>query len=218
MQPSEHYRAVRASVTAFAQDLTPDQLATRVPGCPDWTVRELLSHLSGLSADLVAGTLDGAGSPPWTAQQVADRQERSRDELLAEWDTCAPTVEAVMDDLGEAGYRVFYDAAMHEDDLREALGLPAAADPTHAEVLNGLCAGAQQRISKAGLPPLAIRAGEQTWGAPDAVTSVTVPDAGELARALSGRRPLAQVRSYAWEGDAEPYLAHLPMFAPGESF
>lgn len=219
MQPSEHYRAVRASVTELARGWSDEQLATRVPGCPAWTVRELLSHLSGLSADLAAGRFEGAGSAPWTAVQVADRQDRSREELLAEWAECAPVVESVMDELGEAGFRIFYDAAMHEDDLREALELPLSDSETHAEVLGGLAFGAQRRIGKAGLPPLAITCGELSWiaGKGEPVARVDVGAPGELARALAGRRTAEQILGYAWEGDPSPYLPHLPMFAPGES-
>lgn len=215
MQPSEHYRAVRSEVTALAADLSDEQQQIRVPGCPAWTVRELVSHLSGLSRDLCEGRIDGAGSPPWTALQVADRQDRSLAELLAEWAECGPQVDAVMDELGVAGFRIFYDAALHEDDLREALDLPLASSPTHAEVLDGLVALAGQRIAAAGLPALTMVAGDRTWSGGE--NTVTVSSTGELSRALAGRRTAEQLRGYGWIGDGEPYLAHLPMFAPGES-
>ncbi len=219
MQPSEHYRAVRGQVAELVRDLTPEQQETRVPGCPAWTVRELVSHLSGLATDLANGRIEGAGSPPWTAVQVVDRQGTPISDLLTEWDTHAPVVESVMDDLGAAGVRIYFDAAMHEDDLREALGLPASTSPTHAAVLRGLVWSAGQRITKAGLPAMGLHAGglDLVAGEGEPTASVTVSEAGELARVVAGRRSLSQIAAYDWQGDAAAYAVHLPMFAPGEA-
>lgn len=214
MQPSEHYRALRTQVSEWAAGWSPEQQQAQVPGCPAWTTRDLLSHLAGLARDLSEGRFDGAGTEPWTAQQVADRQGRSVPELLAEWAECAPQIEAVIDDLGVAGYRIFYDAAMHEDDLREALGLVPSTSPTHAEVLDGLAGLAARRIDKAGLPALTMLAGDRSFPGAGDVT-VTVDSPGELARALGGRRSGEQLRDYAWTGDPEPYLPLLPLFKPG---
>ena len=216
MQPSEHYRSQRERVTELVRGLDDEQLATRVPGCPAWTVRDLLSHLTGLSADLAAGNVEGAGSPEWTAKQVADRQDRTVPELLAEWDEYGPQVDAVIDDLGFEGYRIFYDATMHEDDLREALGLPLGTGPTQTEVLGGLVALTGPRLK--GLPPLRLRAGERTWDFCDSepVAVLTAPDEGELARVLGGRRSYDRMRALDWQGDPEPYLPHLTLFPPGD--
>ncbi len=209
---------MRGQVTDLVRDLTSEQQETRVPGCPAWTVRELVSHLSGLATDLANGRFEGAGSPPWTALQVGERQGTSIGDLLAEWDTHAPVVESVMDDLGEAGVRIYFDAAMHEDDLREALSQPASTSPTHDAVLRGLVWSAGQRLTKAGLPALKISAGalDLVAGEGESAAAVTVSDAGELARAVAGRRSLSQIAAYDWQGDASAYAAHLPMFAPGE--
>lgn len=215
MQPSEHYRSQRERVAELVRGLDDAQLATRVPGCPAWTVRDLLSHLTGLAADVVAGNVDGAGTPAWTSKQVADRQGRSVPELLAEWDEHGPRVDGVVDQLGLAGYRIFYDATMHEDDLREALGLPLATGPTQTEVLGGLVALTGPRLT--GLPPLRLQAGERTWDFCDSppVAVLTAPDEGELARVLSGRRSYDRMRALDWHGDPEAYLPHLTLFRPG---
>ncbi|MCA1712184.1 MAG: maleylpyruvate isomerase family mycothiol-dependent enzyme [Actinobacteria bacterium] len=215
MTPSEHYRSQRERVTALVQDLDEEQLATRVPGCPEWTVRELLSHLTGLARDVAEERMDDAGQPHWTARQVADRQDRSVEELLAEWSDYGPQVEAMLDGMGFAGYRTFYDATMHEDDLREALGLPLAEGPTQTEVLGGLVMLAGGRLT--GLPPLEVRAGEQSWTFCDSpsVAVLTAPDAGELGRVLGGRRSAEQLRALDWAGDPEPYLDALTQFRPG---
>lgn len=215
MKPNEHYRSQRLRITELVSGLDEAQLATTVPGCPQWTVRDLVSHLSALAADVAQGRNEGAGSDAWTERQVAERADRDVAELLAEWAEHAPRVEATIDDLGLEGYRIFYDAAMHEDDLREALRLPLATGPTHAEVLGGLAAVTGQRLT--GLPPLQVRAGERSWSYCDAppVAVLTAPDEGELARVLAGRRSAEQLRSLDWSGDPEPYLDALTQFRPG---
>ena len=43
----EAYRDHVQAIAELAPTLTAEQLATRVPACPHWTVRELLAHLAG---------------------------------------------------------------------------------------------------------------------------------------------------------------------------
>jgi len=215
VQPSEHYRILRGRITELVLGLSEGQLATVVPGCPEWSVRDLVSHLSALAADVAQGRNDGAGSDAWTARQIMERAGRPVDVLLAEWAEHGPQVDAMIDDMGLEGYRIFYDAAMHEDDLREALGLALADGSTHAEVLGGLAAVTGPRL--AGLPPLQVRAGERSWsfcGTPP-VAVLNAPDEGELGRVLAGRRSAEQLRALDWTGDAEPYLDALSQFRPG---
>ncbi len=217
MGPAEHYRAERLRVTELVRELTDEQLATRVPGCPEWTVRELLSHLTALAADVHEGRTEGAGSPAWTAAQVAARQGQGIDALLAEWDAHAPGVEAAMDPTDLEAWRVAYDIAMHHDDLREALDLPYAAGPTQSSVLDGLVMLAGQRFAAAGVSALTARVGDRDRlaGPGEPAATVTVPDEGELARVLAGRRSVAQLRALDWSGDPEPYLPLLAGFTPG---
>ena len=80
----ELYRANVVAITQLAGDLTDDQLATRVPGSPDWTVHEVLAHLAGGPADAVSDRMDGAPGPEWTARHVAERAGRPVAELTAE--------------------------------------------------------------------------------------------------------------------------------------
>ena len=178
-----------------------------MPGCPEWTVRELLSHLTALPADVDAGRLDGAGTPPWTAAQVATRQGHSADELLAEWDKHAPALEAQLDDWGDFGWVVVWDITLHEDDMREALGLPLGDGDTQAKVLDGLAARAGGRVTEAGLPAVTVTAGSRTWTLGDGspAGSLAVSDVRELARVLGGRRSDEALRSLAWSVDPEPY-------------
>jgi uncharacterized protein (TIGR03083 family) len=216
MGAAKHYRSQRSRVTELVQGLTPEQVAMRVPGCPEWTVRELLSHLTALPADVDAGRLDGAGTPEWTAVQVAERQDRGVDDLLAEWDKYAPALEAQLDTWGDFGWVVVWDITLHEDDLREALGLPLAVGETQTRVLDGLVARAGKKVVEAGLPAVTVTAGPKTWtlGTGEPAGSLAVSDSGALSRALGGRRCDDELRALAWSVDPEPYLEPL-RFRPG---
>ena len=120
------YHATRRRVTALVVDLDPNQLATPVPGTPAWTVQDLLAHLSGVAADLVAGNMEGAATDAWTARQVAQRRGRASSELLEEWEGNAPAVEAFL--AGVDFHPFVVDVFTHEHDLRGALGEPGSSD------------------------------------------------------------------------------------------
>ena len=80
----EVYRANVDAVCALARTLDAEQLSLVVPATPDWTVHDVLAHLAGSPADLLADRMDGAPSAAWTARHVAERAARSVDELVAE--------------------------------------------------------------------------------------------------------------------------------------
>ena len=47
-----------------------------MPACPDWTARDLFSHMVGLGSDVVAGDEPDDHNPDWTAKQVEKRKDR----------------------------------------------------------------------------------------------------------------------------------------------
>ena len=83
-------------MTELVRDLDAESLATPVPVCPGWTVRDLLCHMVGLPTDVNAGRIEGAGTDPWTAAQLASRTTCDRDALLEEWQREAPAFEAII--------------------------------------------------------------------------------------------------------------------------
>ena len=205
---------IRASMTGQLPASTPE-LATTVPGCPLWTVRDLLSHLVGLPADALAGNLANAASPDWTHAQIEARRDLSVADLVEEWTANGPAFEASLPDRGFLGWVFTYDVTMHGDDLREALGLPLGTSETHAVVLDGIIERARGRAE--GIGTLTLRAGDGEWvlGEGDPQSSLTVAHAGELGRVIGARRDDAAVRGMTWEGDPEPWLPVLPLFRPG---
>lgn len=209
------YAATRARLTDLLRDLTPEQLDTVVPSTPSWTVLDVVRHLAGVADDIGAGRIEGAATDPWTAAQVEARRDAGLDEVLAEWDEKSPGVEKLLDDAGPAGYRLVIDVVTHEQDVRGAVGRPGGRDEPAADwALQQLVGGVDYAARRAGAGSLRIRGGTDEWvvgGEGEPLATVTAP-AFELLRALIGRRSVAQIRAYEWEGDPEPFVGLLPIF------
>lgn len=215
MQPSEVYADTRQRVVALVRDLDDERAARPTPACPGWTVRDVVAHVAGVAADVAADRLDGAPGPEWTARHVTERAGRSTAELLVEWEEHGPAVEAFV--AAKTGIVPFVmDVVTHEQDIRAALGEPAALGSVGFDYgLQGFVLALDYRLKKQGLPALCLRAGDEEWtvGEGDPGATVTTTPL-ELFRALSGRRSAAQVRAYQWDGDPEPYLPVLSPFGP----
>jgi uncharacterized protein (TIGR03083 family) len=90
---------------------------------------------------VTAGRFDGLGTPEVTARQVEERRGRTGPELADELDaarTSAAALLAVFDDaawsgpspagsgtLGDGVEALWFDASLHADDIRTALGRPS---------------------------------------------------------------------------------------------
>jgi uncharacterized protein (TIGR03083 family) len=236
------YEGGRHRIMELVADLDDRAAATPVPACPEWSVHDVVAHLAGVCADILAGNVAGAATDPWTAAQVDVRRQRSLAEILAEWDDVGPQVAAFADDFpGRLGRQFIADVTVHEHDLRGTLGRQGARDS------EGVGIGADffvnvflhPGVTALGLEPLEVRAGDRMWvagtGGPptgdideaaraalmstEVIPEPTVTPAGtldveefELFRALTGRRSAAQIRRFEWSVDAEPYL---PLFGLG---
>jgi uncharacterized protein (TIGR03083 family) len=233
------YAEGRHRITELVADLDEASADTVVPTCPAWTVRNVLGHLAGVCADIVAGNLEGVATDPWTQAQVDARRDRSVRDLLDEWGEFGPQVEAMADVFpGRTGQQLVLDLTTHEHDVRLALDRPGARDSPGVDIgVDFLVSmGLQTQCAVLGIGPLEVRAGEETWvaggradGASEALWSEVLmgadppvadtPPVGtltlppfELFRALTGRRSDRQIRAYDWSLDPTPYL---PVFSFG---
>jgi uncharacterized protein (TIGR03083 family) len=109
--------------------------------CEGWTVGDVARHVVGSMADVVAGRVDGLGSPEATKREVDERAGRSPAELA---DECAEVRKATAGmlplfdaeawagpapggydgTLGDGVEALWYDLWLHADDIRSALGRP----------------------------------------------------------------------------------------------
>ena len=156
--------AEHKAFAALLRELDGDAWA-RPSRCEGWTVADVAAHVSGSMAEIVAGELEGQGTEPVTARQVAQRRGRTNNELADELDGAAKgsaDLLAVFDDaawagpspggfdgtLGDAVEALWFDAYLHADDIRAAVGRPSVRSP-------GL---------KASLSHVATVLGQRGWG------------------------------------------------------
>jgi uncharacterized protein (TIGR03083 family) len=188
-----------------------DDVNRTVPCTPQWTVRDLLSHLVGGPADIVAGNLDGAATEPWTQAQVEARRGHSVAQLLDEWSGLREAVEGVCR-TGQVP-AISMDVLTHEQDPNGALGGPHLADADALQfAANGFAARAVKISKDAGLA-LELTDGEG-WSMGEPGGATLIASKFELIRVMAGRRSAAQVLAMDWLGDPTPYLDHLSPFGP----
>src|SRR5687768_2365006 len=113
------YAEGRGRITEIVTGLKPAEVAGTVPCCPDWSVHDVVAHLAGVCADVLAGNLAGVATDPWTDAQVQARRGRSTEEVIAEWSEVAPQVEAFANDFpARMGEQWVGDLTTHEHDIR----------------------------------------------------------------------------------------------------
>ena len=203
------YTGGRGRITRLVAGLDEQEAATIVAGCPEWTVKDVVAHLTGICSDILAGNIEGVATDPWTAAQVDARRPLPLAQLVAEWDEVGPQIEAMLPSFPpEPATQLITDLTTHEHDLRGALDRPGARDSDAVAI--GLAFTAPNfltSIADRDLPALSLRAGDSEWAPDGARPAVSVSaDRFELLRALTGRRSASQLRQLTWEGDPEPYL------------
>ncbi|MFD4674143.1 maleylpyruvate isomerase N-terminal domain-containing protein [Lentzea sp. NPDC058450] len=196
----EIYREARQRIVGLTMGLGPDDLALTVPACPEWTVHQVVAHLSGEASDLVSGRMEGAPSEEWTARHVAEREGVPVQELLEDWNVSGNKIA----EMPRLPFQLALDAITHEADLRAALG--------------------RDRLPDAVWQPTLV------WLAPRRLTDVTVKtdfgvlgdgpitlevDGYELWRAFFGRRSRRQMESWTWS-DPSP-IDDVPFFPVRET-
>jgi uncharacterized protein (TIGR03083 family) len=200
------YRAVRRGVRGLLEG-RPGAWFRRVPACPEWTVADLLGHLTAIAGRVLARH---GGSPAVTAGAAGVP------ELLDHWSDVGEELDRRLEDAGgRSGAVMLMDAYTHELDLCAALGVAppedhVAAVPSFEVLVSGLSGS----ITAHGLPSLRLRTtsgAEWTAGDGRPAATVTAPT-HDLYRSLAGRRSLAQLAALTWSAAPEPWL---PAFSWG---
>lgn len=193
---AEQYLFAVDSFIDLARTLDDAAWATVVPCTPMWTVRDVLSHVSGIPDDAAAGRMDGAPGEAWTAAQVERNRAFGVDELLTRWSQQAPAFADLIDAVGQ--HRPPIDCHSHEHDIRHALDRPGARSNAIVDMALFATVAAPSRVV------IELDDGSTvTSGDLDAGSMVTLRGATafELFRSRLGRRSRQQVRAYDWSGE-----------------
>lgn len=210
-EPAAVYHETRERLSRYVVGEIDEEWAqSAVPACPGWTVQDVVSHMVGIVADIQDSRMDGVGSDEWTAHQVTTRRAASMADVVAEWDRRAPEFEVqVAAWPAPVAAQVVADAAMHELDIRNALGDRSTRDTDGVAIAFDYYAHKlADRIAEAGLPALAVECGGNRVVLGDGEAGAAVRTSRfEALRAMGGRRSAAQIAAYDWDGDASPYVA-----------
>ncbi|HWC38764.1 MAG TPA: maleylpyruvate isomerase family mycothiol-dependent enzyme [Acidimicrobiales bacterium] len=107
--------------------------------CAGWVTGDVAAHVTGTVADIATGRLSELAAPDAPARQVAERRGRSPREVADElhettkividigtgFDDAAwagPAPAGIPGTLGEGVEAIWYDAYVHAEDIRSALG------------------------------------------------------------------------------------------------
>jgi uncharacterized protein (TIGR03083 family) len=196
-------------VVELVESLNEDETQRAVPACPDWTVTQLLAHMVGLNADVLAGDEPDDHNSTWTQRQVDHRAGREPADLVAEW---LALTQPMQDWMREHGSRPLNDAVIHEQDMRGAVDRPGGRDTDGLVAVRELMAERfATRVRAAHLAPVELRS--PVWifstGDGDPGLELFAPEF-DLTRALMTRRTADQLRQWSTAGTIDPYL---PVFA-----
>ena len=218
LDPAALYRGVRLRTTELVSEAPPEALDRIAPATPAWRVRDVVAHLAGGTADIVAGNLEGVASDAWTQAQVDARRDAPIQDVLAEWARCSELVEPTIADIPSLmRAMLLVDAVTHEHDVRGALGRPGERDGdavafAFASVIRGI--GAQR--GEGGALRFVHDAGESVAG--DGEPTATVRTSRfEVVRAAVGRRSIDQIAAWGWDGPPDAAAIVLGRFTPTRS-
>jgi uncharacterized protein (TIGR03083 family) len=136
---------IPAEIRAFGElvgSLSEDDLGTP-SRCAGWSVADVIGHVIGTIVDVTQGHLEGLGTAAVNQRQAQDRAGRTARELTYELAGAGPVLGELLKSLPAQAWEapapsnpdyplrfaveaIWYDAYLHVDDIRDALGLPSA--------------------------------------------------------------------------------------------
>lgn len=204
---ANEYRHTRERIAGLLDARPQADFHRIVPACPDWTVHDVVAHMSGLAFALGNGHLPGADLQGWIDSLVDARRGATMADLLAEWRAA---------DAAVASGQLVYDAVAHEHDIRHALGEPGARDTSSVVAsLEPMTTLLARDLDAKGAGAIELSTGSRRWvaGSGEPVASIELAPF-EMLRVFGSRRSEAQLRALPWQGDYEailPALAHFPL-------
>ena len=216
------YENTKVKFIATVEALPATSLQLAVPATPEWSVRDVLAHVVGLSADLNAQRFpapDDVGGHAWTAGQVQRGAGRPVADLRVEWELEAPVFEDGLRAFGyEMGSHFVADLHAHYQDVRGAIGVAREQDELTVRVaLDHYTGFVDGLLSGAGWGTLDVDAAGETvqLGSAGNHRARLRASPFDVLRAFSGRRSARQIRALEWEGDVDAFLEFLASGFPG---
>jgi uncharacterized protein (TIGR03083 family) len=187
---------------------TIDAKEWRTPSrCDGWTAADVAAHVTGQLSDIVNGRFEGLGTPEVTQRQVEERRSKTPDEIadeLAEAAKVGADILTSLDDaawagpapaglagtLGEGVEGLWFDAWVHADDIRAAIGRRSQPGPGVRASVSHLADLLTQKdwgpatIAVSGIEEFPVSGGGGQRVEGDAITFVLVASGRTEASAL----------------------------------
>jgi uncharacterized protein (TIGR03083 family) len=198
---NEHLVWIADESEAFAATITPDALDDRVPGCPDWSLRDLVVHLGRVqrfwASDVRVGadvepTAFDTEAPGPSAEELGAWMRAATSDLLEALRTTPPETPAWTwwkgdRTAGAIARHQVQEAAVHRWDAQSAVGAPAPLDGAIADdgVAEFLAVNREWR----GTAPIEFRATDtgSSFSAGEAATVTVRASASDLVLLLHRR-------------------------------
>lgn len=215
-EPWVLYPNVRDEVIALVRSLSEDEVAQTVPLTPGWTIQQVVAHVSGLNADVIAGAVEGLGTDERTSGQVSTRSSMSLEEICVEWLGYDDAMRAVTSEVPLMEERLAADLVIHLQDVQHALGL--AVDTSNEATTSAAHVYAirmPDRWTEATGLQVALELSDGYRAGPDdGSADVTLRCSPyDFVRSVSGRRSRAQVEALDWSGDAAAVIDHFSPYS-----
>ena len=209
-QLAAEYHQSRLRTAALLDDLSAADEQRIVPSCPEWRVRDLVSHLNGLAADLSTGNGPDGDTQAWVDQQVADRADLSVATQLEQWAESGEAFEQTLRSTPQLGALVV-DLVSHEHDIAGTLGVQSDRESSGVALVMSMMGRVFAKdLAQADLNAFRMVCGEQSWDYGEGEVELEVRgDLWEMFRLTGGRRSMAQILSTDHDGDIERYLPGL---------
>ncbi|SDJ97221.1 TIGR03083 family protein [Actinopolyspora mzabensis] len=194
------YREVRRNISQLVRSF-PEACDRVVPSCPDWTVRDLISHLVDICGLVIERI---SGDTPHLASKDTDDITR----LMGIWESVGTQVENMMrDDHGNSALMVM-DAFTHELDLHHALGTSPREDhPAFFRSFEVLVSGVSESVAEHELPAVIVQLERREWKLGNGEPRNTVTGGHyDLYRSFAGRRSNRQINALSWGSDPVSWL------------
>ena len=207
------YRETQGSMVELYRSLDADDWTKSVPCTPAWTVRDVLSHVAGVTDDIANRRIEGASTDLWTAAQVARWRDADPSTLIERWIAQIGHIADLVERISE--FQPVLDCCAHEHDVRHALG---RSNSRPSEVIDVL-ADHLSAVAAGGRPVAMTFANGATKTLPGKGEPIVLKGLSqfEFVRSRLGRRSRDQVAAYSWsEPPADDVLAGWFTFGPAE--
>jgi len=206
------YWDAKDRITALVEDLDEAGQQTSVPACPTWSVRDVVAHVTAVADEWARGILTGAPTEEQTAAQVARFDGHDLAQIIAVWTDATAQLNHLA---GNSGLEPpIGDVAVHEHDIRAALGKPGARKSSAVHY-------SSDRLLASLRTPLPLRVvvedAEYRSGPANGAEIRLDTTRFEALRWRTGRRSRAQLAAMDWSDDPGRLLDHLCMFGPTET-